>query len=89
MTPWDTKKKAPKKKSSSIKTPTKKTKASVESGRAKKVKLLIIGVLWVGAYLLIDSGLIDIGWKPPFSLLKKKDATHSDVFTLPAQVVPK
>jgi hypothetical protein len=40
----------------------------------KKVKALqvgFIGMLWVGVFVAIDTNLIDIGWKPPFSLFNR------------------
>lgn len=52
-------------KQTSKKTTTKK----VESSKAKTVKLVLIGLLGIGAYLALDMGLIDIGWRPPFTII--------------------
>ena len=51
------------KKSQEPKKPQSKKKKIIES-------VAIIG-LWVGLFIAIDLGLIDIGWKPPFSLFNK------------------
>jgi hypothetical protein len=40
-----------------------------ESAKAKRIKLAVIGLLWVGAYMALDMGLIDIGWRPPFTII--------------------
>ena len=55
----------------------KKVKAKKESKPVSKNKQLleiaVVVVLLGGSYIAIDAGIIDIGWKPPFSLFGKDD----------------
>lgn len=74
-------KKSKHKSSSTGKTEAQKSSKKIESKNAKLIKLAVILALWVGFYLAIDAGLIDIGWKPPISLIGKEESPETLNFT--------
>lgn len=50
-----------------------------ESRKAKSIKLALIFILWAAAYVALDLGLIDIGWRPPFSIFRKSNGQAASV----------
>lgn len=73
-------KKSKKKQTVSKKTE-KKPPKKVESKKAKLIKLGIILVMWAGFYVALDMGVIEIGWRPPFTIFGEKQASEVSSFS--------
>lgn len=54
----------------------KKSSSKAPQSKSKKfIEIAVIIVIWAGLYVAIDSGVLDIGWKPPFSLFNREKVT--------------
>ena len=59
------------KKSIKKKQKSKKEKEPV-SKKKQMIEIAVVAVLLLGLFFAIDTGLVDIGWKPPFTIFGKK-----------------
>jgi len=54
----------------------KKSSPKASQSKSKKfIEIAVIIVIWAGLYVAIDIGVLDVGWKPPFSFFNREKAT--------------